>query len=157
MNEKKKNRDLEEKSRKEISDLKKILNSPIVPKAVDRNSGEHVRNVIPKRIVTIGQSGAVPGVFLVAELEAEKEARKAKKAKRALIMAEKAVKSAAPLSSGGAAQLRTEYREARKSMKLIDALSLTVRERQNNSKNVDKTCKKPECISEHSLLLDLQV
>ena len=133
-NEKKKSRDLEEKLLKEISDLKKSLTSPIVSKPVDTNSGKHVRNVIPERIVMTGRSGAQPKVFLVEVLNAEKknleETQNAKKAKRPLFLAERAAKSAAPLSSGGAAQLRTECREARKGARLIDALPLTVREQQ---------------------------
>ena len=76
LDEKEKNRDMKEKSSKEISNLKKLLNAPIVSKAVDRNTGEHVRNVVPKRSVTQGPSGAPPNIFLVKELLADEEARK---------------------------------------------------------------------------------
>ena len=84
--EKEKSRDLEEKLQKEISDLKKSITSPIVSKPVDKNSGKHVRNAVPERIVQTGRHGAIPHMFLVGEIEAEKkkleEEKKARIAKK---------------------------------------------------------------------------
>ena len=42
-------------------------------------------------------------------------------------------------------------------MKLINALPLTVREQQKNNKNLDKTCKKPQCVAEHLAMEELSV
>ena len=74
--EREKSRELEDKLQKEIVALKKSITSPIVPKPVDKNSGKHVRNAVPERIVKTGRHGAMPHVFLVGELEAEKKNQK---------------------------------------------------------------------------------
>ena len=66
-------KELEDEFQKEIAALKKTITSPIVPKPVDKNSGKHVRNAVPERIVQTGRHGAIPHVFLVREIEAEKK------------------------------------------------------------------------------------
>ena len=65
------------------------MKAPIVSKTVDRNTGEHVRNVVPKRS-GLEPSGALPKVHLVPDLLAEEEdMRKTKEARKLLLLAKK--------------------------------------------------------------------